>query len=132
MTPVAGSTGSRRILFRVRRGHFLDVHAAGGAGDDDRTAGRAIDQDAQIELALDLQAFLDEHASDLPALRAGLVRDERHPDHLFRQPLGFVGRFRQLDAAALAAAAGMDLRLHDDDARCRAARRWPWHHERWR
>ena len=116
MTPVAGSTVLAQDLFRVRRGNFLDVHAAGGARDDDRTAGRAIDQEAQIQLALDLQAFLDEHASDLPAFRAGLVRDERHADHLFRQALGFVGRFRQLDAAALAAAARMDLRLHDDDA----------------
>ena len=86
------------------------------ARDDDGTAGRAVDQHAQIQLAFDLEPFLDEHTSDLPALRTGLVRDERHPDHLFRQALGFIGRFRQLDPAALAAAPRMDLRLHDDDA----------------
>ena len=80
-----------------------------------RPAARSI-SDAQIQLALDLEPFLDEHASDLPALGAGLVRDERHADHLLREPLGFVGRLGQLDAAALAAAAGMDLRLDDDDA----------------
>ena len=80
-------------------------------------AGRAIDEDAQIELALDLQPFLDEHAADLPALGAGLVRDQRHADHLLRELLGFVRRLRELDAAAFAAAAGVDLRL--DDARCR-------------
>ena len=62
------------------------------------------------------EPFLDEHAADLPALRAGLMRDQRHADHLLGELLGLVGRFRQLDAAALAAAAGMDLRLHDDDA----------------
>ena len=30
--------------------------------------------------------------------------------------LGFVGRFRELDAAAFAAAAGVNLRLDDDNA----------------
>ena len=44
------------------------------------------------------------------------MRDERHADHLLRELLGLVGRLRQLDAAALAAAAGVDLRLDDDDA----------------
>jgi hypothetical protein len=33
-----------------------------------------------------------------------------------------VGRLRELDAAAFAAAAGMDLRLHDDDAAAETTR----------
>src|SRR4051812_30727182 len=44
------------------------------------------------------------------------MRDERHPDHLLCERLGFVGRLRQLDAAALSAAARVDLRLDDNDA----------------
>ena len=59
------------------------------------------------------QAFLDQHAADLPAFGAGLVRDQRHADHLLRELLGFVGRPGELDAAALAAAAGVNLRLDD-------------------
>ena len=47
------------------------------------------------------------------ALRAGLMRDQ----HRAEQPLGLaldvVDGFHDLDAAGLAAAAGMDLRLHD-------------------
>ena len=83
--------------------------------------GGAVDDDAQVELAVDLRAFLDEHAAHLLALGAGLVRDERHPDHLLGELLGLVGRLRQLDAAALAAAAGMNLRLDDDDVAAEAA-----------
>jgi hypothetical protein len=48
------------------------------------------------------------------ALRAGLMRDERHADHRGREFDGVLGASRQLDAAALAAAAGVDLRLDDD------------------
>ena len=80
---------------------------------------RAIDQDAEIELALDLEPFLDQHAADLLAFGAGLVGDQRHPDHLLRELLDLVERPGDLDAAALAAAAGVNLRL--DDATCVAA-----------
>ena len=41
--------------------------------------------------------------------------DERHAQHLGGDPLGFLGGLRELDAAALAAAAGMNLGLDDDD-----------------
>jgi hypothetical protein len=49
------------------------------------------------------------------------VGDERHAEHLLGELLRFVGRLGELDAAALAAAARMDLRLHDDDAATEAA-----------
>ena len=39
-----------------------------------------------------------------------------------RERLGLVGRLRELDAAAFAAAAGVDLRLDDDDAAAEASR----------
>ncbi len=43
----------------------------------------------------------------------GLVRDELHAEDLAGALAHFVDRARDLDAAALAAAAGVDLRLHD-------------------
>ena len=46
------------LLRRLRRDLF-DVHAAGGARHDHRLAGRAIEHDAQIELARHLQPFFD-------------------------------------------------------------------------
>src|SRR5262245_32547915 len=103
-------------LFRMRGGHFFDVHTARGACDDDRLAGGAIDQHAEIQLAIDLDSFFDEHAANLAALRAGLMGHERHADHLPGDALRFVGRFRKLDAAALAAAACVNLRLDHDHA----------------
>ena len=97
------------------RGHLLDVHAAGGAGHDDRLARRTIEQQAHVQLALDLEAFLDQHARDDAAFGAGLVRDQTHADHVARDADRLVRAPRELHAAALAPSAGMDLRLDDDD-----------------
>ncbi len=46
------------------------------------------------------------------------MRHQRHAEHLLGELLGLVGGLGDLDAAALAAPAGMDLRLDDGDA-CR-------------
>ena len=51
------------------------------------------------------------------ALRAGLVRDELHAEDLLGVLLGLVDGPRDLHAAALAAAAGVNLRLDDDAGR---------------
>ena len=53
----------------------------------------------------------------------GLVGDELHAEDLFRLVLHLVERPRDLDAAALAAAAGVDLRLHDPDRAAELLRR---------
>jgi len=45
------------------------------------------------------------------------MRDERHAEHVACDAVGFFRRLRELDAAAFAAAARVDLRLHDDDFR---------------
>ena len=44
------------------------------------------------------------------------MRDQRHADQLLRKLLDFVRRFGNLDAAALTAAAGVNLRLDDGDS----------------
>ena len=79
-------------------------------------AARAIDQDADVELAVDLQSLFDQHPPDLLALGTGLMRDESHADHLRRQLLGFFSRLGDLDPPALAAAARMNLRLDDTES----------------
>ncbi len=97
--------------------HFLDFHAARRARHDHRSGDGAVHQDAQVKLALDVQAFLDQQAlHDAPG-GAGLRRHQLHAQHGLRQVGRFRRRFRQLHAACLAAASGVDLRLHHHDFR---------------
>ena len=70
---------------------------------------------ADVELLADVGAFLDQQPPHLLALGTGLVRDELHAEDLAGERAHFVDRARELDAAALAAATGVDLRLHDPD-----------------
>jgi hypothetical protein len=53
------------------------------------------------------------------AFRAGLVRDQFHAQHLSGEVSGFVHRLGDLYATALAAAAGVNLRLDHDAGRAR-------------
>src|SRR5712692_4182130 len=59
-------------------GDFFDFHAAGGAGHENGKTGSAIDQEAEIKFALDVQTFFDEYALDDAAAGTGLRRDEVH------------------------------------------------------
>ena len=74
----------------------------------------AIEHDAEVELARDGQRLFDQQALDLLALRAGLVRDQLHAQHLVGELGGLFGRLGHLHAAALAASAGVDLRFDYD------------------
>ncbi len=99
-------------LFRRGRGDVLDIHAALGARHERDSLRAAIDHHADIELLLDVGAFLDQQAAHLLASRPGLMRDELHTENLAGALLHFLERLGDLDAASLAAAARMDLRLH--------------------
>ena len=80
-------------------GDRLDVHAALGRDDEGDAADRAVDQDRQIELAVDVGAVLDIEAVDLLAGRAGLLGDQRVAEHLLGVGDDFVDRLRQPHAA---------------------------------
>ena len=65
------------------RGDLLDVHAALGARHQRRRAAVARSTTiADVELLLDVGAFLDEQPAHLLPLRPGLVRDELHAEDL--------------------------------------------------
>ncbi len=115
MMPAAGSTEMVMIFSGVLVRDLLDVHAAFGRDDEGDARGFAVDQHREIELLVDRRAFLDVEPVDLLAVRAGLVRDQRRAEHAGRFLLHVVDRFDDLDAAGLAAAAGVDLRLHHPD-----------------
>jgi hypothetical protein len=109
----------RQDLVRRFLGHRLDVHAAFCRHDEGRTADGAVDQDRQIEFALDVGAVLDIEAVDLLAGRAGLLGHQRVAEHFpgvlddfldrERQPHAALGVLAEFLELALAASAGMDL-----------------------
>ena len=92
-------------------GDLLDVHAAFGRGHERDPRGFAIDHHAEIEFARDVAAVFDEQASHLPAFRAGLVGHQRHAEHIVGELAHLLDRFGELDAAAFAAAACVNLRF---------------------
>ena len=100
------------LLRRLRR-DLLDVHAAFGARHQADALRHAVDDHADVELLADVGALLDQQPPHLLPAGAGLVGDELHAEDLAREIAHLVDRARELDAAALAAAAGMDLRLDD-------------------
>ena len=68
------------LLGRLR-GDFLDVHAARGRGDERDAAGVAIEQQAQVQLALDLRAGLDVDLVDRQAVADRLLGLEALAEH---------------------------------------------------
>ena len=95
--------------------HLFDVHAAFGGGDEGDARGLAVDQRGKIKLARDVGAFLDIKPAHHAPLRPGLMGDQRHAQHAGGFALHVVDGAHDLDAAALAAPAGMDLRLDHPD-----------------
>ena len=71
-----------------------------------------VDQSGEIELALDGRAFLDIEPVDLLAVRAGLVGHGVEPSRRSASFFTSSTDFTTLTPAGLAAAAGVDLRLH--------------------
>ena len=71
----------------------------------------AVEHDPEVELAFDGEGFFHQQALHQLALGAGLVRDQGHAEDFARQFQGFPGIAGDLDSAAFAAAAGVDLRL---------------------
>ena len=100
------------------RRDFFDVHAALGAGHDERTAVGAIQQHGQVELLEDLLGGGHENGLHDAAFGSGLNRDEGLAEHVLGEVHGLIDRFGQFDAAleavlegALAPPAGVDLGL---------------------
>ena len=104
--PISGSMWSRRSASRSRPGELLDVDPALGGDHREVGARRAVEQDRRVELGRDRQALLDQDAVDL-------ATPEPLAEHALGRGLGLVGRVREHHPAALAAAADLDLHLHD-------------------
>ena len=111
LQPRGGIDVDAQDLLRRVRGHFFDVHAAGGGGDDGHAAALAIQRERQVDLAVDLRAGLDVHRLDGQAFGTGLFGHQPLAEHVRGGGAHRVEVARQLDAAGLAAAARMHLGL---------------------
>ncbi len=98
----------------VASGDFLDLDAAFGAGHHYGRALGAIEDDAQVELAGDVDGAGEEDFANGDAFRAGLFGDHRVGKHAGGVLGGLLGGVDELDVAGLAAAAGVDLGLDYD------------------
>src|ERR1700688_1077889 len=120
-------------LLRCVVRNVLDIDAAFGGDHERHFAGFAVDQDREIELPVDVGAFLDVEPVDLLAVRSGLHRDQGRAQHLPGEFIDLGDRFCDAHAAlvagagllelALAAAAGVDLALHPPDRAGKRLRR---------
>ena len=114
----------------VKRGDLLrgvdrdlfDIHPAFGRGDEGHASEVAIDDQREIKLPLDGDVLGHIDFSDRPALRPGLRRDQRLAQHALGVAAQIFKALHQLDAAAFASAAGMDLRLQHPSAGLELAR----------
>ena len=120
-------------LFRRAGRDLLDIHAALGRGHEAYPRGAAIHQKGEIHLALDAGAVLDIDAVDLLARGAGLLGHEGAAEHAAGLLGGLLDGFGEPHAPrlagarlakfALAAAAGVDLRLDHPERTVELARR---------
>jgi hypothetical protein len=87
--------GSMLFQNQLRRfgGDFFNLHAARRRRHEHRLALRAIEHDAQIQLALDGQRLFDQQALHDAAFRTGLVRHQRHAQHLARDSAASAASF---------------------------------------
>jgi len=74
--------------------HSLNVHAAHGGRDHNRAVVRAVHEDGEVQLLLDVDAFVDQHLGAQLAFLAGLLGDERAAQHLLHVASGLVGTVR--------------------------------------
>ncbi len=100
--------GADDLLGRLFRDLF-DLDAAFGRRHEHDATRRAVDHRAEIQFALDVGAALDVDLADRLTVFVGLYRDQTLAQPLLRERFDLRRRVRQLDAAGLAAAAGVHL-----------------------
>ena len=92
-------------------GDLLDLHAAFRRGDVGDGLGATVNQHRQVQFLDDLTGGGHQHQVDRQLNACGLVGGHLGAEHLGRSGLHVVGGLAELDAASLAAAASVDLRL---------------------
>ena len=93
-------------FLRCPGGHLFNIHAALGAGHDDRTPARAIEQDRGIEFPADIGRQGHEYAVDPAARGPGLGGDQYVAQHRLRESVRLIRGGPDLDAAAITVGEG--------------------------
>ena len=91
--------------------HAFNVHAALAGRDHGHALAGAVGHSRYVIFFLDVRAVFDQQAAHFLAHGSGLVGDELHAQNLGSKRLDFIERAGELDAAAFAASAGVDLRF---------------------
>jgi hypothetical protein len=94
-------------------GDFLDIHTPGRGSDERKPARLAVEHEAQINLASDVRPLFDVDLVYRQAFRPGLVGHQARAEHGSGRRCDRIEILGELDAARLAAAAGMDLGFDD-------------------
>ena len=102
-------------LVRRMLGNLFDFHAAFGTGHQRDALRGAVDHHADVQFLADVGAFLDQQTFHQPPFRSGLVSHQGHAQDILGIVVHFLQRLGYFDAAALAAAAGVNLRLDHPD-----------------
>ena len=100
---------------------FFDLGPTLGRHDQDRSAGRSVNDHARVQFLSDVQPGFDQQRVDLLAFFAGLNGDQRVAQHQLGIFASFVGRphqhdtrlIRMLFEATFAASAGVNLCFDD-------------------
>jgi hypothetical protein len=95
---------------RTRLCHFFDVHAARGAAHDHQSTGALVQDDRQVDLALDFGHRFDHERGHGVSLKL-------RPQELLRDGFRLGAVFGDPNAANLAPAAGRHLGLEDGGER---------------
>jgi hypothetical protein len=100
--------------FRIARRNLFDFHTAFGACHHHGFSQGAVDEHREVEFPFNPHLLFNQHLAHLLTFRSGLVRNKLHTKNLAGYLLGVLDGVGELDATALAASAGMDLRLYDN------------------
>ena len=106
---LANIDGKAKERFRAVGDKILDLHAALGAVEQERTLGLRIVENSNVDLLDDVELLFDQH---LPDHMSANAHAENTPGSLNR----FLDRVGETDAACLAAAACRNLCLDDTGA----------------
>ena len=114
LKPHGGIDGFLQDFFRMLGSYNFNFNSTFAGGHKNGGCCCAVDHQAQVKLAFNVEPFFNQQAPHDPALGTSLRRHQALAQNLTGNGLGFRSRVDHLDAPGLASAAGVDLRFHNN------------------